>query len=69
MSVVIFFDIDDTLLDDWTATRAAVTELHRVTGPSGLSDDLMSRWVDAIERHFPGIWQATSVIRDSAATA
>lgn len=51
--MIVFFDIDDTLLDDRAATRAGVTALHRLTADTVPFHDLVSRWTAAIERHFP----------------
>lgn len=50
---MVFFDIDDTLMDDGTATRTAVAVLHRLSSAAGTIDELVVRWWAAIDRHFP----------------
>jgi len=50
--VLILFDIDDTLVDHGAAANAAARALHeRVRSPVPL-DEFLTRWADALERHF-----------------
>jgi putative hydrolase of the HAD superfamily len=49
---MVFFDIDDTLLDDRRATRTGVTALRRLTAASGTVDELVARWSTSMDRHF-----------------
>lgn len=49
---LILFDIDDTLLDDATATREAVDALHDYLKPGVPALDFRIRWLDALGHHF-----------------
>jgi FMN phosphatase YigB (HAD superfamily) len=51
--VLVLFDLDDTLLDDRTATRIAASLLHRrLGGPSSL-DAFVAAWAKALAAYFP----------------
>jgi putative hydrolase of the HAD superfamily len=50
--MMVFFDIDDTLMDDRRATRAGVSALHRLAGVSGTVDELVARWSASLDLHF-----------------
>jgi putative hydrolase of the HAD superfamily len=50
--MMVFFDIDDTLMDDRRATRAGVSALHRLTGAAATVDELVARWSASLDRHF-----------------
>jgi putative hydrolase of the HAD superfamily len=51
--MIIFFDIDDTLVDHTGAMRAAAATLHtRVNSPL-LCADFLERWLAAHARHYP----------------
>jgi putative hydrolase of the HAD superfamily len=50
--MLILFDIDDTLLDHDAASRSAATFLHADIGSSVAIEEFLTRWADALERHF-----------------
>jgi putative hydrolase of the HAD superfamily len=51
--MVIFFDIDDTLLDHRKAMRAATIALHTRLGLPISTQDFLSRWYAAHSRYYP----------------
>jgi putative hydrolase of the HAD superfamily len=50
--MLILFDIDDTLLDHTAAANAGARALHESVGSSLPVDEFLTRWRDALERHF-----------------
>jgi putative hydrolase of the HAD superfamily len=51
--VVVFFDIDDTLLDHVCAARAGAVALHRRLGAEVPVEQFVSDWAAALDRNFP----------------
>jgi putative hydrolase of the HAD superfamily len=51
--MVIFFDLDDTLIDSQGAVASALREMHLNVCPDRSIDLLTSRWRDAHDRHYP----------------
>jgi putative hydrolase of the HAD superfamily len=51
--MVIFFDIDDTLLDHVAAARAGAVALHRHLGSRVAVEQFVSDWAAALDRNFP----------------
>jgi putative hydrolase of the HAD superfamily len=51
--MVVFFDIDDTLLDHVAAARAGAVALHRHIGAQGPLERFVSEWASALDRNFP----------------
>lgn len=51
--MVIFFDIDDTLIDHSTAIRAATVLLHKRVNPSMAFEAFAAAWDQAHRRHYP----------------
>jgi len=51
--MVIFFDIDNTLIDHSTAIRAATVLLHRRVSPSTAFEAFATAWDQAHRRHYP----------------
>lgn len=50
--MIVFFDIDDTLLDHTSAERRAAGELARRLVPNERPEAFAHRWHEAAERHF-----------------
>jgi len=50
--MIIFFDIDGTLLDHAGAERASATALHQALGAALPVEEFLSRWSAALEREF-----------------
>jgi putative hydrolase of the HAD superfamily len=50
--MLILFDIDDTLVDHTAAANAGARVLHARVGSSLPVDEFLTRWGDALERHF-----------------
>jgi putative hydrolase of the HAD superfamily len=50
--MVLFFDIDGTLLDQSTAERAGALAIHRTFGAEAPVEEFVSRWSTALERQF-----------------
>jgi putative hydrolase of the HAD superfamily len=50
--MVIFFDIDDTLVDHGSAIRAAVETLHRTVVVNISLEEFFLVWTSALKRHF-----------------
>lgn len=50
--MLVLFDLDDTLLDHAAALRSAATFLHSTVGLSMPLEEFLTRWDEALERHF-----------------
>lgn len=51
--MIIFFDLDDTLIDHSHAMRAAAIELHSDLRLMGRDEDFVAEWIAAHRRHYP----------------
>ena len=51
--MVVFFDIDDTLLDHQTAARAGAVALHHRVGSPVPVEQFVTVWAAALDRNFP----------------
>lgn len=50
--MLVLFDLDDTLLDDTSATSAAVKALHDQLGSNESLDQFRARWSSSLRHHF-----------------
>jgi putative hydrolase of the HAD superfamily len=50
--MAVFFDLDDTLLDDAAAVRAGALALRAIADPVGTPEGFIAAWGAAAERHF-----------------
>jgi putative hydrolase of the HAD superfamily len=50
--MIIFFDIDDTLVDHGSAVHAAVEALHRTVAVNISLEEFFLAWTGALKRHF-----------------
>jgi putative hydrolase of the HAD superfamily len=51
--MVVFFDIDDTLLDHEAAARAGAAALHRSLAAAAPVEQFVTAWAAALDRNFP----------------
>ena len=51
--MVVFFDIDDTLLDHQTAARAGAVALHHSVAAPMPAERFVTAWAAALDRNFP----------------
>ena len=51
--MIIFFDLDDTLMDHASAMRSAAIGLHSMTPKSSNIDEFILKWLQAQRRYYP----------------
>ena len=62
--MVIFFDLDDTLVDSQTAVAAAVSELHATLHIDQALEDFALLWTEAHSRYYPRYLEGTLSFED-----
>jgi putative hydrolase of the HAD superfamily len=63
---VVFFDIDDTLVDHATAMRRATVALHASVAPGTGLDEFLLSWKGAHARHYPRFLRGEVTYAESA---